>query len=71
LTAGYATCTVLTFVALFWQGRHPFALLSAFVWVGAYYAGMTLLSLGSVTVYTLYERGRLRRWLSTDQQQLG
>jgi hypothetical protein len=71
IMAGYATCTALLFVALFWQGRHPVSLRSAFVWAGAYYAGITLLGLGSVTLYTQYRRGRFQRWLSREQQQPG
>ena len=71
IMAGYATCTALLFVALFWHGRHPSALLTALAWAGAYYVGITLLSFGSVTVRTLHRRGCFRRWLSLEQQQLG
>lgn len=71
ITAGYAACTAFLFAALFWQGRHPIALLSAFGWAGAYYLGITLLSCGSVTIRSLYRRGCFQRWLSKEQQQLG
>jgi hypothetical protein len=71
ITAGYATCTALLFAALFWQGRHPVALLSAFAWAGAYYIGITLLSCGSVAIRSLHRRGYFQRWLYLERQQLG
>lgn len=64
LMAGYATCTGLLFVALFWHGRRPSALPSAFAWAGAYWVGIALLSLGAVTIRTLHRRGYFQRWLS-------
>lgn len=71
IMAGYGTGTTLLFVALFWQGRHPVALLSAAAWAGAYYIGITLLSLGDVAARTLHRRGYFQRWLSQERQQLG
>lgn len=66
-----ATCAALLFGVLFWHGRHPSALPSAFAWAGAYYIGITLLSLGGLAVRTLYGRGYFQRWLKVEQQQLG
>ena len=69
ITVGDAACTAFLFATLFWQGRHPTALLSAFAWAGAYYLGITLLSCGGVIIRSLYRRGYFDRWLSKEQQQ--
>lgn len=70
IMAGNATCTVLLFVALYWQGRHPVSLLATTAWAGAYYIGITLLIVGGFAVCALHRHGYFQRWLR-EQEQLG
>lgn len=64
----YGVCAVVLFVAICWRGHHPTNLPSAFGWAGAAHVVVALLLGAAVSIYALYRRGRLQRWLSMGQQ---
>jgi hypothetical protein len=64
----YGACAIVLFVALCWHGHHPTSLPSAFGWAGVANVVVALLLSAGISIYALYRRGRLQRWLSEEQQ---